>query len=32
MPTLEKMVKQAGKDLPKVAAAMRKLRKEKRAR
>jgi len=32
MPTLEKMVKQAGKDITKVAAAMRKLRKEKRAR
>jgi hypothetical protein len=32
MPTLEKMVKQAGKDIRKVATAMRKLRKEKRAR
>jgi hypothetical protein len=32
MPTLEKMVKQAGTDITKVAAAMRKLRKEKRAR
>ena len=32
MPTLEKMVKQAGKDITKVAAAMRKLRKEKRDR
>lgn len=32
MPTLEKMVKQTGKDITKVAAAMRKLRKEKRAR
>lgn len=32
MPTLEKMVKQAGRDITKVAAAMRKLRKEKRAR
>jgi len=31
MPTLEKMVKQAGKDITKVAAAMRALRKEKRA-
>jgi len=32
MPTLEKMVKQARKDITRVAAAMRKLRKEKRAR
>jgi hypothetical protein len=32
MPTLEKMVKQAGKDITKVAAAMRKLRKGKPAR
>ena len=32
LPTLEKMVKQAGKDIKKVATAMRKLRKEKRAR
>ena len=32
MPTLEKMVKQAGKDITKVAAAMRKQQKEKRAR
>jgi hypothetical protein len=32
MPTLEKMVKQAGKDIKKVAAAMRTLRKEKSVR
>ena len=32
LPTLEKMVKQAGKDITRVAAAMRKLQKEKRAR
>jgi len=32
MPTLEKMVKQAGKDITKVATAMRNLRKEKKAR
>ena len=32
LPTLEKMVKQAAKDITRVAAAMRKLRKEKRAR
>ena len=31
MPTLEKMVKQAGTDIRKVATAMRKLRKEKKA-
>ena len=31
MPTLEKMVKQAGTDIKKVATAMRKLRKEKKA-